>query len=339
MPRDWSEGFVRRLLTATYGETPQSLVDLRKAGFRIYVSPAAALLPSWKEGPLPKWTEPYRWEKGSLRGVRYLLTFCPWKFLPAAVRKAYMAGHLHLLPFPGSLVFFAAPPYMELQRQLPLAGQLPLLQSLFRHEAPQSIRILQSGWLHEARPGDGHQPHVYGPSRDTFRRSHRWQRIARYEDPLAVVGSEDKLTHVLLSTAPDDIGLYNKPMGRNAQIWSHEYKLLLDGPRATPDDLQGAADRLAAGGLFGYRMIFPAMRVGRTRFIGTARWSRFTVRLRAKRPCWTMPRWVISLAMRATRRGWIEPWNYGRGCWIGPCTARQCDFSALVRESLAGGAT
>ena len=95
---------------------PEALADLRKAGFRVYTNPAAALLPSWKEEPLPKWTEPYRWEKGSLRGVRYLLTFCPWKFLPAAVRKAYLAGELHLLPFPGSLVFFGAPPYLELQR-------------------------------------------------------------------------------------------------------------------------------------------------------------------------------------------------------------------------------
>ena len=56
------------------------------------------------------------------------------------------------------------------------------------------------------------------------------------------------MTHVLLSTAPDDISLYNKPMARNAQIWSHEYELLLDGPRATPGDFQHVADRLAAGG-------------------------------------------------------------------------------------------
>lgn len=121
-----------------------------------------------------------------------------------------------MLPFPGSLVFFGAPPYLELQRDLALAGQIPLLQSLFRHEAPNSIRIPQSGWLHEARPGDGHEPHVHGPVRDTFRRSHRWQRIHRHEDELAVVGTEDKLTHVLLSTAPDDISLYNKPMAFGA---------------------------------------------------------------------------------------------------------------------------
>ena len=76
--------------------------------------------------------------------------------------------------------------------------QVPLLHSLYRHEAPQSIRIPQSGWLHEERPNNGHEPHVHGPVRETFRRSHRWQRILRHEDELAVAGTEDKLTHVLL---------------------------------------------------------------------------------------------------------------------------------------------
>jgi hypothetical protein len=262
VPREWSEGFIRRLLAAAYDEKPAALTDLRKAGFRVYANPESAVLPSWAEDVLPKWTDLYRWEKGPLGGVRYLLTFCPWKFLPAAVRKAYLAGKLHLLPFPGSLAFFGAPPYLELQRQLPMAVQIPLLQSLYRHETPHSIRIPQSGWLHEAHPDHDHKPHIYGPVRDTFRRSHRWQRIHRHEDELAVLGSEDKMTRVLLSTAPDDISLYNKPMARNCQIWDHDYLLLLDGPRAKPDDIRRTAKRLESGGLFGYRMLYPAMRVG-----------------------------------------------------------------------------
>ncbi len=112
-------------------------------------------------------------------------------------------------------------------------------------------------------PATAIEPHHHGPVRETFRRSHRWQRIHRHEDELAVAGTEDKLTHVLLSTAPDDISLYNKPMARNCQIWDHDYELLLDGPRAAPADLQRVTDQLAAGGLFGYRMVYPAMRVGR----------------------------------------------------------------------------
>ena len=264
LARDWSLDFVRRLLAAAYGESMAGLADLRRAGFRVFSSPAGALLPGWDEGPLPSWTEPYRWQPGqSLRGVRYLLTFCPLDLLPAAVRRAYLGGDLHLLPFPGSLALFGAPPYLQLQRELPMAVQIPLLHSLHRHEAPWGIRIPQAGWLHEAKPG-GPPPHEdYGPLRGTFRRTHRWQHIHRHEDALSVVGTEDKLAHVLFSTAPDDVGLYGKPMGRNCQIWTHDFHLLLDGPRASPEDLDRAAERLKEGGLFGYRMLYPAMRVGR----------------------------------------------------------------------------
>ena len=84
--------------------------------------------------------------------------------LPAAVRRAYLAGELHLLPFPGSLAFLARTPYLKLQKELPLAVQIPLLHSLQRHEAPWGIRIPQSGWMHEARPGPPPHPD-YGPIR------------------------------------------------------------------------------------------------------------------------------------------------------------------------------
>jgi hypothetical protein len=263
-PIETSLDFIRRLLTAAYGERPEGLADLRRAGFRIYSSPAAALLPYWDEGPLPRWTEPFRWQKGqTLRGVRYLLTFCPLERLPRPVERAYLAGDLHLLPFPGSLVHFGTPPYLQLERELPMATQIPLLHSLQRHEGPLGIRVPQSGWLHEGEPGAGISYEDYGPMRATFQRTHRWQRVHRHENHLEVLKTEDKLAHVLLSTEPDDVGLYNKPMARNSQIWTHEFDLLLDGPRATPEDLVRAAHRLAEGGLFGYRMLYPAMRVGR----------------------------------------------------------------------------
>lgn len=262
-PQEWSVNFIRRLLAAAYGEKMAALSDLRRAGFRVFSSPDAALLPYWKEEPLPAWTEPYRWNQGqSLRGVRYLLTFCPFTRLPAPVRRAYLAGDLHLLPFPGSLLFFGAPPYLQLQRQLPMAVQIPLLQSLVRREAPMGIRIPQSGWLHEATP-DGSHHATHGPVRNTFRRTHRWQRVHRFEDHLEVLATEDKLAHVLFSSAPQDVGLYGKPMARNSEIWTHDFELLLDGPRASIEELIQTAERLEEGGLFGYRMVYPAMRVGR----------------------------------------------------------------------------
>ncbi len=238
---------------------------MRRAGLRIYSSPDYALTPSWSEEPLPAWTAPYRWNPGqSLRGVRYLLSFCPFTRLPAAVRRAYLAGELCLLPFPGSLLFFAPPPYLKLEKELPHAVQIPLLHSLHRHEAPWGIRIPQSGWMHEAPPG-GPPPHAdFGPIRGTFRRTHRWARVRRHEDELATISAnEDKLAHVLFSAAPGDVGLYGKPMARNAQLWTDQFQLLLDGPRATAAELRRAAERLADGGLFGYRLFYPPMQVGR----------------------------------------------------------------------------
>src|SRR5262249_27503986 len=64
------------------------------------------------------------------------------------------------------------------------------------------------------------------------------------------------------SAAADDLGLYGKPMARNAQIWTHAYRLLLDGPRAGRAEMAAAARKLAEGGTFGYRFLYPAMRVG-----------------------------------------------------------------------------
>ena len=183
VPRQWSEGFVRRLLAAAYGEKPAALADLRKAGFRVYTNPAAALLPSWKEEPLPKWTEPYRWEKGTLRGVRYLLTFCPWKFLPAARPQGVSGGRVALAAVSRQSRLLRCAALLEAPGRAAAGdASAACLHSLFRHEAPHSIRIPQSGWLHEKLPGNGHEPHLHGPVRDTFRRSHRWQRIHRHED-------------------------------------------------------------------------------------------------------------------------------------------------------------
>jgi hypothetical protein len=63
------------------------------------------------------------------------------------------------------------------------------------------MRVPQSGWMHEPHP-DHPGPHDHhGPVRNTYKRSHRWVRVYRYEDELACSGQEDKLAHVLFSTA------------------------------------------------------------------------------------------------------------------------------------------
>jgi hypothetical protein len=263
VPKAEALAFFRHLLQAAYQEPEEGLADLRGAGFRILPDDGEPLLPFWAEGPLPRWAAEYLWAPDqSLRGIKYLLTFRPFGRLPAAVRKAYLAGELHLLPFPGSLVFWGCPQYLRLHQDLALALQIPLLPLVGRNEDWRGLRVPQSGWLHEPRPGHPEDQNAVGPVRNTFRRTHRWAKVHRYEDELALTGHEDKLVRVLFSALPDDLGLYGKPMARNVQLWTRDGRLLLDGPRATRGELEKAVETVEAGGLFGYRFQYPAMRVG-----------------------------------------------------------------------------
>ena len=266
LPNHWGPDCIRRLLAAVYDEPADNLVDLARTGFRIMPTEPTESFRHWRDDPLPTWAKHYLWKPGaSLRGVKYLLTFNPFARLPANVRKAYRSGGLHLLPFPGSLVFWGAAPYVQLARDLPLAMQIPLLHSIERHEAPHGIRVPQSGWLHEPRSDEPTFSGPHGPLRNTFHRTHRWARIHRHEDELAPIhvgDRQDKVAHVLFSAAADDVGLYGKPMGRNAQVWTADLELLLNGPQASRRELLAAAKQVCGGGKFGYRFVYPAMRVG-----------------------------------------------------------------------------
>jgi hypothetical protein len=254
MPAEQALQFLRRLLSLVYGKTVGELSDLHRAGFRI--------LPDQADEPLPSWSKHYLWnKKDHASHVQYLLTFRPFSQLPEGIRKRYLEGKLHLLPFPGSLLFWGAPMYMKLQRELPQAIGIPLLHGVARHESPHGIRVPQSGWLHEPSWVPPASAGHLGPIRNTYQRTHRWARVHRHEDEL-VTAKEDKLAHVLFSTAAEDVGLYGKPMARNCQIWTENFRLLLDGPHAGRTDLVRAARKLQAGGLFGYRFLYPAMQLG-----------------------------------------------------------------------------
>jgi hypothetical protein len=261
---EYAVDFVRRLLRLAYGEKSERLTDLRHAGFRILPGSGESICKSWRQDPLPSWTEPFLLgERESLRGVKYVLTFRPFGTLPQAIRKAYLAGHLHLLPFPGSLIFWGAPPFLKMQSEFPLAAQIPLLDACDRHEAVRGLRILQSGWLSEPRADRPKPGKMKDKLRNTYRRTNRWERIEQFQDELAVVGDDVRLAHVLFSTDPDVVGLYGKPMARNSQIWTDQYRLLLDGPRAGREELRRAAQAIREGGRFGYRIYYPPMRVGK----------------------------------------------------------------------------
>jgi len=187
--------------------------------------------------------------------VEHLVTFTPFAQLPARTRDAYLAGDLHLIPFPGSLLFFHAPEYARLARELPLATQIPLLYAIERHEAPHCIRVTQSGWMHETEEDTRH-----GPVRNTVKRTNRWSRVHRYEDELPALTLEQRVALSLFSCAPEHLGLYGKPMARNAQVWTHDYGRLLDGPSASREEIGEAIRAVDAGGAFGYRFFYPPMR-------------------------------------------------------------------------------
>src|SRR5262249_10926103 len=158
---------------------------------------------------------------------------------------------------------WGVPGYRELHRELPLALQIPLLLGVARHAMPVGVRVPQSGFLHEPTADRPTAPGHTRLIRNTYKRTHRWDKILRDQDELALHGHETEPPTVLFSPLPNDIDLYDKPMARNVQMWTEDYRLLLDGPNATVEQLKHAMQTAQAGGLFGYRFQFPAMRVGR----------------------------------------------------------------------------
>ena len=250
--------YFRTLLNAAYGEPFDKLSDLYRVGFRIFVEDDDP-----HNNLRPLWASPLVWHRGmSLKGVKYLLNFEPFEGLPADLKRAYFAGELNLLPFPGSLLFWGVPGYTKMQRELTMANQIALLSLVERHESPYGLRVPQSGWMHIPRLNHLLPNKDFGPIRNTFRRTHRWAKVHRYEDELATPGRQDHIANVLFSTAPKDLDLYGKPMARNSQIWTQDYQLLLDGPDATRAEIDAAIKTVNQGGLFGYRFQYPPMCIG-----------------------------------------------------------------------------
>jgi hypothetical protein len=247
--------FVRLILSSAYGERIDGATELRRRGFRI--------LPAASGAPVPRWMAPLVADEGSpLEGVNFLLTFRPFALLPQAVRDRYLDQRVALLPFPGSLVFWGMAPYLRLGKQLPPAIQVPLQKLVRRNTGIGGLRATQTGWLHEPRPGlegYGVNPELV---LDAYHRTSRWDRVHRHEDELDQPPRLAKVARVLFSTDPDALGLYDKPMARNCQLWDREFTLLLDGPKATPDEIRRAESVILGGGLFEYRFFYPPMRVG-----------------------------------------------------------------------------
>src|SRR5262245_37193716 len=207
-PPEFGIGFFCRLLHSVYGEDVADVDGLRRAGFRILPEDKPDF-PFWNEGELPSWAKSFLYrddEPGE--AVKYLVTFRQFGRLPAPVREGYLGGRLALLPFPGSLVFWGVERARRVYSQLPLALQIPLLANVNRHESPIGIRVPEAGVLHQPSDARPTYASAAGHLRNTYRRTHRWERILRDQEQLELVGKESSLVNVLFSTLPDDLDLY-----------------------------------------------------------------------------------------------------------------------------------
>ncbi len=262
-PRQDSLAFMARLLHSAYGEKADNANELFESGLRILPSDPNPVFPYWTPDTLPAWTKPFLVNRdSSFEKVHYLLTFVPFALLPAVVQERYLAGQLNLLPFPGSLVFWGAPIYARLQKQLPFAFQLPLQRVIGRHSGPEGLRVPQSGWLQEPRRDQAESAVQSDLLLNTYRRTSRWNRVRRDQDAVAPTAKVQKIAQALFSTALDDLDLYNKPMARNCQLWDEKAEFVFDGPSASRRQIQQAVETISEGGLFRYRFQFPAMCVG-----------------------------------------------------------------------------
>jgi len=236
-----------RLVAWASGDLP-----LAREGLRFFGAEAA--LPGFARARLWRENEP-------AERIHTLFTLEPFAALPHLLQKAFLDGTLRILPTPASHVFSGHPLYRKLAAALPRATQIPLLHLFPRVQGGYTLRIPQSGWLDEHDPS---QTRPWGSHRmaSQLTRTHRWQRQPRDQALVGDGAFTDEVTVALFSTNPDDLGLYGKPMARNAQIWTRDYELLLDGPCASQAELEHAAEMLDRGGRFGYRLYYPPMRAG-----------------------------------------------------------------------------
>ena len=198
-----------------------------------------------------------------LRGVRYLLTFRPFGVCPPRSAGPTWPASCTCCRFRAACCS-GARRATKLAQELPLAVQIPLLHSLDRHEAPCGLRVPQSGWLHEPRPGQSPPRRGFGPLRNTFRRTHRWARVHRHEDELADVSAdEDSWPTCSSAPRPTTWACTASRWPATPRSGPQDFRLLLDGPRAMRASWPRAAEAVAEGGLFGYRFFYPPMRVGR----------------------------------------------------------------------------
>jgi len=89
-----------------YGENVHSEAELLQCGLRIMKQEAKRCCPSGTKASCLTGPKPFVIkDDGDLSTVKYLLTFGDL-ICARNDQASYLAGHLHLLPYPGSLAFW-----------------------------------------------------------------------------------------------------------------------------------------------------------------------------------------------------------------------------------------
>ena len=213
--------------------------------------------PDLADGELPAWTHPFLiGDADDIEGVQYLLTFRPFSLLPEHIQRLYFEGKLHLFP---------------IRVRSFIGARRITARSIFRSHGRsfcrRSSRVMPVRVASACRNRAGciimaSTICIWAKAKDTYRRTHRWQRMHR-EDDSTTFACEDQIHKVLFSTQPDDVGLYGKPLARNSQIWSAHFHPVLHGPSADAAILERAMTDVARGHSLGYRFFYPPMQTGR----------------------------------------------------------------------------
>ncbi|MFZ2656077.1 MAG: M28 family peptidase, partial [Victivallales bacterium] len=232
--------------------------------FRILPTIPDAEFPYYTPEKHPKWCESFICSDGELpEKVKYVLTFRPFSEWPELLKTRYLGGKINILPFPGSLIFWGSPHFRGLQGKFAWSQQLPLLRLLRRHHPPYGVWVQQSGWLFDSLTENEKKSIHPELLLDTYKRTHRHNRVNRYDSDIEESTDEDiKTLQCLFSNNPEIIGLYGKPLARNSRIFTEDGELVLDGPTASRQNVLDAAGKVFKGGLFEYMFCYPPMRCG-----------------------------------------------------------------------------
>ena len=225
MPAEQALDFFRTLLGRVYQEPASKLANLLHAGFRIL--PVTTI----EAEPLPTWAHEFViTDDEPLKGVEYLLTFRPFRDLPAAAKRKYFAGELHLLPLPGSFLFWGCLVVQASCRRRS-ASPSKCRSCTSSNDTKCSARSApQSGWFEEVSETESATKRKklkepgWKPIRDTFKRIYRQARRRIASTIISSTLMSTGCLYVLFSTRARRTSIFiTSRWPRNVQLWDSEY--------------------------------------------------------------------------------------------------------------------